>query len=95
VLGLLARAERLGVLAHVLLPSTALLSLERGHLVSIHVHLELDSHDGGLAIALGARPLEHVQLSTNGGGELSTAVTLLLSKFSSVDLRSTDVTLFT
>ena len=42
-----------------------------------------------------ARPLEHVQLSTNGGGELSTAVTLLLSKFSSVDLRSTDVTLFT
>ena len=41
------------------------------------------------------RPQEHVQRSTNGGDERSTAVTLLLSKFSSVDLRSTDVTLFT
>ena len=48
-----------------------------------------------VTLACLARPLEHVQLSTNGGGELSTAVTLLLSKFSSVDLRSTDVTLFT
>ena len=40
------------------------------------------------------RPQEHVQRSTNGGANGRRRLHFLLSKFSSVDLRSTDVTLF-
>ena len=84
------------------LSSDATLQGPRAVSVSLLVHLGPAPGSGGPMCYSGTegrgvviRPQEHAQRSTNGGDERSTAVTLLLSNFSSVDLQSTDVTLFT